>query len=530
MRAAVLLAVLVACGGSGAAPLGAQGAPSRLWRTDERMVLTDLTRVSAVAATQSYVFAATPDALVVYDLAFGTLREILGRADGFPGGFVTAMVADPSDDTAWLAGNGGWAAYHPFGRRWDGGALPGVADLVALDRDDPSRGAYFHTPAGWYFVARNGVVAEAVPAGPPPGRRIAPLTPRDLFAAAPGLDAVRLTIERDDQLRMAPMTSAALASLGGTMYVGTAGNGVWKVELVSYRTERLPSGLLGTATGAIAVERGRVCAAADLRAASAQRGLACFRPDLSGFEYLRGGLAGLPGTQVRRLLLTRGAVWAATNAGALRVAREGGAARVYVERDGLRSADVRALALAPDGVWVGTALGVSVAADDGGQGPAQPVAPLDPGVLALAVTDDTLWIGSPVGLLALMPGSTTPVVVEPDAPVFRQPVVALAVRGDTILAAMPTRLALRAGGTWRIVDPPGTPIGQFTAAAADRAGFWLGGTQGLAFYQPDHNVWRALTSTGDLPLPVNDLAADDEHVWVATPGGVVRFLRRVLTP
>ncbi len=533
MRVAVLaavLAALLATGGSGVAPLRAQGAPSRLWRTEERIVLTDLSRVTAVAATQSYVFAATADALAVYERGFDALRDVLGVADGFPGGPITGMVADPSDDTAWLAGNGGWAAYHPFLRRWDAGPLPGFADAVALDADDPSRGAYFHTQAGWYFVRKNGVGADPVPAGPPPGRRIAPLSQRELVVAAPGLEAVRLTMERDAQLRVTPMTSAAVSAIRGEAYVGTAGNGVWKLDLGSYRTDRLPSGLLGTATGAIAVERDRICAAADLRASSAQRGIACFRPDLSEFRYLRGGFAGLPGTRVRRILLTRDAIWVATNAGALRVPRDDGPARVYVERDGLRSADVRALARASDGVWIGTASGVSVAADDGGRAPAQAAATIDPGVLALAVTDDTLWIGSPVGLLVLMPGSATPAVVEPNAPVFRQPVVALAVRGDTILAAMATRLALRAGGTWRVVELPGTPIGEFTAASADRAGFWLGGTQGLAFYQPARDTWRALTSTGDLPLPVNDVAADDDHVWVATPGGVVRFLRRVLVP
>ena len=80
------------------------------------------------------------------------------------------------------------------------------------------------------------------------------------------------------------------------------------------------------------------------------------------------------------------------------------------------------------------------------------------------------------------------------------------------------------------MEPPGTPIGEFTAAAPDRAGFWLGGTEGLAFYQPLRDTWRALTSPGDLPLPVTDVAADDDHVWVATPGGVVRFLRRMLVP
>jgi hypothetical protein len=530
-RSAVLLAVAVlAAGGSDARAARAQGAPSRLWRSDERLILTDLSRVTAVAATQSYVFAATLDALAVYDRGFETVREILSRADGFPGGPIGAMVADPSDDTAWLAGNGLWAAYHPFGRRWDAGPLPGFADLVALDGSDPSRGAYFHSQAGWYFVPKNGIGAAPVPGGPPAGRRIAPLSQRELFAAAPGLAAVRLTVERDDQLRMTPMTSAALSALTGEAFVGTDGNGVFRVDLGSYRTDRLPSGLLGTATGAVAAERGQVCAAADLRSAYARRGITCFAPDLSGFRDLRGGFVGLPGTQVRRLLLTRSAVWVATNAGALRVPRDGGPARQLAERDGLLTTDVRAFAPAPDGVWIGTASGVAVASDTAGSGSAQPVAAIAPGVLALAVTDDTLWIGSPAGLLVLMPGSTRPLVVEPDLPSLRAPVVALAVQGDTILAVLETRLAVRAGGEWRIVDPPGTPIGRFTAVAADRSGFWLGGTQGLAFFQPSRGVWRALTSTGDLPLPVNDVAAADVHVWVATPGGVVRLLRRVLAP
>ena len=155
MRAAVLLAALLAAGGSGAAPLRAQGAPSRLWRPDERIVLTDLSRVTAVAATQAYVFAATADALAVYERGSDALTEVQGLADGFPGGPITAMVADPSDDTAWLAGNGGWAAYHPFIRRWDAGPLPGFADAVALAADDPSLGAYFHTQAGWFLTKRS---------------------------------------------------------------------------------------------------------------------------------------------------------------------------------------------------------------------------------------------------------------------------------------------------------------------------------------------------------------------------------------
>jgi hypothetical protein len=385
--------------------------------------------------------------------------------------------------------------------------------------------------AGWYLVRKNALSAEAAPAGPPPaGRRIAPASARELWAAAPGLDAVRLAIERDVMLRMTPITSAAIAPVRGEAYVGTAGNGVFRVDLASYRSERLPAGMLGSAVGAINVEQGRVCAAADLRRDAAARGVTCFAADISNFTYLRGGPAGIPGTQVRRLLLTRDAVWLATNAGALRIPRGGDALRQFTERDGLPSGDVRALARAPGGIWIGTALGVAVAPEGATRGAAEPVVGVDASVLALAVSGDTLWIGSTLGLLALLPGTAGPVAVRPDLPPLRSPVVALAVNGDTILAALPDRLALRAGGVWRIVDPPGVSIGRFTAVAPDARGFWLGGAQGLAFYQPASNVWRALTSTGDLPLPVLDVAAEGDYVWVATPGGVVRFLRRVLVP
>ena len=530
MRRAALAVVLAALAGA-AGTAQAQGAPSRLWLPEERLVLPDLSSVTAVAVTQSYVFAATREALAVYDRASAALREVLVRSDGFPGAPVATMVADPSDDTAWMGGPGFWAAYHPFGRRWDSGPLPGAADLVALDAADAAGGAYFHTQAGWYLVRKNALSAEPVPAGPPPaGRRIAPATPRELWVAAPGIDAIRLSIERDAMLRITPITSAALAPVRGEAYVGTAGNGVFRVDLASYRSERLPAGLLGSAVGAIAVEQGRVCAAADLRRDAVERGVTCFAADLSDFTYLRGGPAGIPGTQARRMLLTPGAVWLATDAGALRVPRGGDAMRQYTERDGLQSGDVRALARAPAGIWVGSALGVAVAPEGTSREPAELVATVDASVLALAVSGDTLWIGSSLGLLALLPAVAAPVAVQPDLPPLRAPVVALAVKGDTILAALPNRLALRAGGVWRIVDPPGVSIGRFTALAPDARGFWLGGAQGLAFYQPASNVWRALTSTGDLPLPVLDVAAAGDYVWVATPGGVVRFLRRVLVP
>ena len=110
------------------------------------------------------------------------------------------------------------------------------------------------------------------------------------------------------------------------------------------------------------------------------------------------------------------------------------------------------------------------------------------------------------------------------------PIVALALRGDTLLAATESRLAWLAAGAWHEGAFPGPAIGRLTAVTADAAGFWVAGTTGLGFFQPARAVWRALTAPGDVPQPVSDVAAGGRWVWAATPLGVVRLDRRVLAP
>lgn len=522
------LAGLLACAGSGAA---AQGAPTRLWRSEERALITDLSRVTAVAATQAVVYAATPNGIAVYDRGFARWRETISAMDGFPGGPVTAMVADPADDTAWLGGQGLWARYQPLGRRWDLGPLPGPVDYVALDSREPSRGAYFHTAAGWYFVARMSFVAEPARDVPPPASRIGPMSANELMRRAPALDVVRARLERDEQLRATPITSAALAPVSNDAFIGTYGNGVFRVDVATYGAERLPAGILTQAAGGIGVGQGRICVGHDVRFVAGRRGITCFRDDGSDFTYYEGeGLRGLPGSVVHRLLVTQRALWAATDQGAVRVDRGSDRARQLLGREGLPSPDVRALAYAVGGVWIGTTSGLTLARDGEESERSAPVSVATGPVLSLATHGDTLWIGTAQGLDVLLPGAADPVTVRGGPLVLREPIVALATRGETLLVATETRLVWRADTTWRVVTPPGEPIGRVTAVAADRDGFWVAGTAGFAFFQPATNYWRGLNSTGDVPLPISDIAASRDHVWVATPLGVVRFERRVLTP
>ena len=531
----VLLLLLAAAAAAGSAR--AQAATSRFWRPEERTLVTDLAGVTAVAATQMVVYAATRDALAVYDRGAMALRDVVGTADGYPGGQVTAMAADPTDDTAWLGGLGGWASYQPLGRRFEGGSLPGAVDQVVLDATSPSQGAYFHTPAGWYFVAKLGIGAEPARTVPPPGRRIASLGPQDLLARAPSFEVVRLRIQRDDHLRTWPISGGAITPAMPELFVATDGNGLFKVDLQTYDLQRFPSGLLAGPTASVAVAGDQVCAGVDARFRSVRRGVTCFDPDLERFERIEGStVTGLPGTIVRRLLVTRGAVWAATDQGALRVDRSseggGGAVRQFDTRSGLPDLNARALAAAAAGVWVGTANGVALFPDDAGTLRASATVRLDADVLALAAHGDTLWLGTSNGILALPPGAEEPLRAAAERPELAVPVVALAWKGDTLLAATASRLAWSAGGQgeWHVSASAGSSVGTFTALAPDPAGFWVAGTLGLGFFQPARGTWHALTAPGDVPQPVADVAAGGRWAWAATPLGVVRLERRVLVP
>ncbi len=529
MRAALGLLLAVALAG----PARAQLATSRTWQPDERTLVTDLSGVTAVAATQDVVYAATRDALAVYDRYSLALRDVVGMVDGYPGGVINAMVADPADNTAWMAGFGGWADFQPLGRRFDGGTLPGGADRVVLDAGNPSLGAYFHTSGGWYFVPEMGVVAEPARSVPPPGRWLASMSPQDIVARAPGFDLLRLNIQRDAQLRVWRISGAAMTPASNDLFVATDGNGLYKVDAVTYATQRFPSGLLAAPTGAVAVAGDEVCAGTDARFRVVRRGVTCFSPDLDRFDYYEGNpVSGVAGTLVRRLLVTRGAVWAATDQGALRIDRRTGDVRTFDSHNGLPSFDVRALAPAPGGVWVGTTRGLAMIPDSSAALRATASIALSAAVLSLAAQGDTLWIGTDLGPWVLPPGAPAPVAAAPDRPSLAAPIVALAVRGDTVVAATEARLAWRAGadGPWHDGGPPGPSIGQLTSVAADRAGFWVGGTLGIAFWQPARGLWRALTQPGDVPQPISDVAAGRDWFWAATPLGVVRLRRDVLVP
>ncbi len=512
-----------------ALPLRAQA--TRTWREGDRVLVTDLSYVTAVAATPNVIYAATPNGLAVYDRALGNWRRTVGPLEAFPGSRITAMAADPGDDTAWLAMPGRWAAWDPFTHRLDSGTLPGQVDQVVLDARNPSRGAWFHTSAGWYEVARGSIVAMPARDLPAPGNRVGGMSGRELMSRLPALDAVRLRIERDDQMRTYRMTSAAMTPVTNEIVIGTDGNGTWRVDPVTYLATRLPAGLSGSLVTAVTQARGQVCAAAEATTFAPRHGIACFDENAGGFTYVETtGLATLPAGATHRLLVTERAIWAATDQGLLRAPRRGGRAVLVTTREGLPSSRVWALAPAPEGVYAGTGGGLALVADTG-RGVVVGAVARGPDVLAIAgLSEDTLWAGTAAGVVGFLLPLGGPVVRPAQSPATHAPVTALAMRGSELLAAATATIMLRAADGWRTVTLPGPDPGRITDILADASGFWIAGERGVGFYETTHGTWTPLVSADDVPLPVRAVAASRDYLWVGTDLGVVRYEKRIFMP
>jgi hypothetical protein len=64
---------------------------------------------------------------------------------------------------------------------------------------------------------------------------------------------------------------------------------------------------------------------------------------------------------------------------------------------------------------------------------------------------------------------------------------------------------------------------------ADGRGFWIAGDRGVGFARLGTPALRPL-GQGDLPGAANDLAVDQDFLWIATDGGLVRFRLDAIRP
>lgn len=505
--------------------LGAQQ-PTRDWRPDDRVVVGDFSTITAVAASSDRVYAVSPYQLLIRQPQF---QEWEGTVDPPAPNLlrgVLAALADPLDNSLWMARSDGWIHYDPQLRLWTSGATQGRIAGIAFDLANPLRGLLVRTVGGWFEVARGGGALTPAPA---PAQPLVPVSADQFLRQHPSVAAMSTSFLLDGRLGMATITAAAPSFDRLGWFLGTSGAGLLYLPEGSAVPQPLPYGVLGESVSALFDVPGGIWAASE-RTVLNYAALTRASSDLREFRYLQGPSAtGFPFSTVRRIVGLGRFLWLATDQGAVRLDPGTGRTDLFDGSRGLPDSRVLDVASRLGWIAVGTAHGAVRISDS------LEVFPVAPGfsdaAYAVTMSSDTTWIGTAVGLYftvgrqgaLLRPAGTEGVE-------YREPVLRLAWMGDTLVAMGRDRLRWRdGGGAWHVDPIQSGALGALRAMWVDGDGVWLAGERGFGFARLGYPASRVFP-LGDIPADARDVVADAEHIWVATGKGLVRFARDAVRP
>jgi hypothetical protein len=506
----------------------AQGFP-RLWSPDDRIILGDFTTITSIAAGPDRVFITGPASMIAWN---PRSRRWLGPFDPPDASYLSGVFAsllDPIDYSAWLVRQSGWTRYDANIDAWDRGTIPARVTGIAFDRNDPVAGPYFQTTGGWYQVARGSMIASPSRG---PSQPEFPLSIREVFRENPWFEANQAAVLQSARLGTARFTVAARAYDRQGWYLGTAGAGLLFAEEGAPVPKPLPFGLPSPIVGGLFSGPRGVWVATD-RTASSEANLTFVERSLTEFVTLEGSTVfGVRFNRATRVVGQGASLWVASDIGVIRVSTDGRTVDVFDEARGLPDRRVLSLAARHGQVVVGTARGLVLITDSLD---VERLAPDFAGVvLAVAMAGDTVWTGTRLGVFAVMPGSNDlqrPVRLGTE-PSLRQPALDLTWVGDTLVAVTPDRVQWRdpATGTWTLGPLLSAQLGRLYRGIPDAGGIWVAGERGVGFATLETPPARVLLLGRDLPAEPNDLAVDQQFLWVATDRGLVRWRLDAVRP
>jgi ligand-binding sensor domain-containing protein len=413
--------------------------------------------------------------------------------------------------------------------------VPGLPDAILFDARDQASGAYVRAGGSWYLVSRVGTVTPVqVSQLPPPVAQIRQATLQEVYAEYPSLQNFQGLMTRDEQLRSWPVTAVGTAPETEQVWLGTAGNGMYRVDPRFGEATHVPFGLLAEGAGAIAPAADGVWVASYAAGSAARGGLTFIRTDLQQWRWLEGGID-RPFAATRALdVVVRGRVaWVATDRGVFRLDTQNPlSVRRWSLTNGLPDDRALAVAVAGTGVWVGTARGLAFIAGDAAAASTSAIAQTmlsGVAVRGLASSGDTVWAATDAGLLAALPADTMPRRATTNDARLRRPLVAIARTDSLLVAASGDEVILLVRG--RVVSTPALTrgqlggVGRVLAVAADSQTIWVAGERGVAVVSRGSGVQRVLAVPSAIPAPALDVMLDADFAWIATRQGVVRLRR-----
>lgn len=502
---------------------GTARAQSRDWSPDDRSIIGDFTRITAVATSTDRVFAVTSAAVIAWDPLGRRWQGPWQPRDPSALSDVVLALADPLDDGLWLVRRGGWLRFDSRIQLWEQGTVPGGVVDAALDQSAPGSGLFLRTGAGWFAAQRGGV---AVPSAAP----VLPVRAPTFDQAVrdnPAIQANSVALLFGSRLRNVRYTAVARAQgfTGLGWYLGTSGAGLVYFADGAGIPQPLTFGLPSAVVAAVFAGTGGVWAVTE-RTQTADPGLTFVGSELGGFRPIQGPRAtGLPFVQARRVLGMDADLWLATDGGVIRISARTEDSERYDEGRGLPDSRVLSLAQRRGRIVAGTAHGLASWRDSTGFHRLAPA--FSDAAAAVALSGDTTWVGTRIGLFAALPGE--PDLLQPGALgesiSLQAPVVALTWRADTLVALLEDRLLWRDPGTGRFRLGPllGGTLGRLHTVINGERGLYIAGDRGVGLAGLVTPLRRPLTTPGDLPGQVTDLAVDDTFLWVATLRGLVRL-------
>src|SRR5215216_4704678 len=142
-----------------ASPVQAQS-PSRDWRPEDRTVIGDFSRITAIAAALDRVYAASPSQVLLWNPQFQQWQGPYDPPDPRLLTQVTGALVDPLDHSLWLAAADRWVHFQPELQLWDQGLVPGGVQTIAFDANDPTTGLFLRTRQGWLLLPRGALSAS----------------------------------------------------------------------------------------------------------------------------------------------------------------------------------------------------------------------------------------------------------------------------------------------------------------------------------------------------------------------------------
>lgn len=544
VRAAIVLVLAVSTAHCTSVPYATSSGPPSS-RREERLTIESYATVTGVALSQRLTFAATRGGVAVYDRVFARWLPPLAGEVGLPDGPVSVIAADPIDDAVWVGVPGGVVSYQPATERVQRTIVAGIPDLIAFDRNTSD--ALVRANGNWTRVSR---VGSAIPVAPPNAASlVVPANLNEVYRRFPALRAGTSFLVREQQLgrplRSYPIVSGSVTpDRASEVWLGTAGDGLYRVDPTFQQATPLRFGPLETALGAVA-STGDGVWMGGLGDVQSRGGISYASADLQRWRWIEGTIAApLAGMRVFAMSIRGSRAWLGTDRGVVRVALDDESEiRIWSSLDGLPDDRVYSVAARDNGAWVGTARGLVFVADTLGR-PARDARTrgiaaqlLDNvAVLALQPIGDTLWIGTASGLYAL-PGASA-VAAGGAASIARPLGGELALRretralgwSDTMLVAATedavVRLTPRGGSEPTRIDALDPRIvGSSHRIAIDAQTIVLVGTDGVIVYPRGGGTPITLRPGPDLPAPALDVALTRDWLWFATPAGLVRWRR-----